>query len=102
MKRAIVLVVLAVVVMSIGVSAQAPELKTYTFTEVQNLKLQLLQKDAIYAFQDYQNKLNALNGTAEQFRKDNKWPDGLQFDGQKIEMHEAPKAPATPAVPQAK
>lgn len=98
MKQAM-LVILAVAVMSIGVSAQAPELKTYTFTEVQNLKLQLLQKDAIYAFQDYQNKLNALNGTAEQFRKDNKWPEGLQFDGQAIVMKEAPKVPATPTPP---
>ena len=76
-------------------NAKAPEYKP---NELQALKLQVKQKDAQLkriefnrAQQDFQASYAALMDEVATIKKENKWPDNLLFDPDKLQFSEPPK-----------
>lgn len=70
----------------------------YVPTELQELRLQVKLKDAQLAQKDYfiaQQNLNfalkSLNDEAARVKTENKWPDGLVFNQEKLSFTEEPK-----------
>jgi len=85
-------------------NAKAPEYKP---NELQTLKLQVKQKDAQLkriefnrAQQDFQASYAALMDEVATIKKENKWPDNLLFDPDKLQFSAPPAAlPAAPPKP---
>jgi hypothetical protein len=87
------------------VQSKPPAPSVYVPSEVQLLRLQVKQRDALLAQQEllraqaqYQNALAALNAEADKVKLDNKWPATLTFDPGTVTFNEPP-APAMPAAP---
>lgn len=88
-----------------GLLGQKPS--EYKPTEVESLRLQVAQKDAIIAQQQmqqvqqaYQSAIDKLHTEAEKIKADHKWPETVKFNDQAITFYEVPKA--EPAKPEAK
>lgn len=83
-------------------NAKAPE---YAPSEVQALKLQLKLKDAQIAKAQFQQAYASLMDEANSIKKENKWPETLLFDPDKLQFSAPPQpipnpgAPAPPAKP---
>jgi Tfp pilus assembly protein PilO len=81
------------------IRAQLNKPKVYEPTEVQNLRLQLRQKDAQIALQRFQATVQDMNTEAEKIKKENSWPADLKFNGDtlKFEMPTLPLPSPAPA-----
>lgn len=91
---AIVLIFILFFLWLIG-KAQAPA--TYKPTEVQQLRLQvkqrdawLAQRDAIEAQRRYQQAVGELNALGEAIRMENGWPESVVFNPDKVEFSQTP------------
>ena len=69
-------------------------------TEVESLRLQVAQKDAVIAQQaltqaqsNFQAALDRLHAEAERVRVENKWPDTVKFNDQTVSFFEVLKTP---------
>jgi hypothetical protein len=81
-------------------TAKAPEYKP---NELQMLKLQVRQKDAqikkqslVQAQAEFQAAYGALMDEENAIKKENKWPDTLLFDPDKLQFTAPPKPVETP------
>jgi hypothetical protein len=114
-RRAIILSVVAARIM-FAQSPTAPVAKDppkYVPTEVQSLKLQVLQKDAQLAQvqlqrlndalqqsqQAFQKALQALQAGADEVKKANGWPADTQFSQDQLTFSAPPTPPTPPAKP---
>jgi len=86
------LVILALVFTS-GILAQAPS--KFQPTEIQSLRLQVKQRDAIIARQNYENAVNQIQAEAEKVRKENNWPDTVRFDFNSLTFFDTATPPKT-------
>jgi hypothetical protein len=82
--------------------AQAP--LTYKPTEIQELRLQVRQRDAWLAQRDfrdaqirYQQAVSQFQAEAEAIKKENGWPDGVKFNPDELSYAEAPAPASSPA-----
>jgi hypothetical protein len=80
--------------------------KTFTPTEVQNLRLQVKQRDAQIAQRDmvaaqekFQNFLATLQSEGEKVRLENHWPDTVKFDPNTLGFTESTPTPVPATVP---
>jgi hypothetical protein len=80
--------------------AQSPPAK-YTPSEIQTLRLQVKQKDAMIAQRDYvaaqqrfQGAVNELNAEADRVKTENGWPRTLLFNSDSLLFSEPPPPPA--------
>src|SRR5712672_2914069 len=74
--------------------------KVYKPTEVQSLRLQVKQKDALIAMRDfqaiqqkYQQAVQELTTEAERVKVEQKWDPKTQFDPNTLSFSEPPAAP---------
>ena len=79
---------------------------TFKPSEVQQLKLQVAQRDAWLAQRDYldsqrryQEAVAALNRLGEDVKKENAWPDAVIFNADRIEFAVPPPNTARPGAP---
>lgn len=79
-------------------AAQDVAKNDYKPSEVQTLKLQLAQKDAIIAKQakdfadtNFNNAYSKLQAAGQQVIEDNKWPRDLLFNPDQLSFTERPK-----------
>lgn len=92
------------------VQSKPPAPTLYVPSEVQLLRLQVRQRDALLAQQElaraqsqFQQALLSLNAEADKVKLDNKWPATLTFDPGTVTFNEpslaapAPTAPTAPA-----
>jgi hypothetical protein len=97
-------ILVAVLLLASATLAQAPP-ASLTPTEVQSLRLQVKQKDAIIARQqfadaqqNFQNAIAAMNAEADKIKKENKWDDKVVFNPDQLTFT-APPATPPPAAP---
>lgn len=91
-KTATILWIIAWLLVFAGVAALAEEkAKEYKPTEIQSLRLQVKQKDALLAWNRYQAAINDLNAEAQRVKKDNHWPDETIFNGDTLQFSEPEK-----------
>jgi len=70
-----------------GVAALAEEkAKEYKPTEIQTLRLQVKQRDALLAWNRYQAAVADLNAEAEKVKKANAWPSETIFNGDTLQF----------------
>jgi hypothetical protein len=86
--------------------AQPQALPPYKPTEIQSLRLQVKQRDALLAQKDwqvaqehYQAAVAILNAEGEAIRKENHWPDTVKFDANTIEFSEPAPVSTRPPPP---
>ena len=86
MLAGVILVILCLFWAAMSINAQE-KAKEYKLTEVQQLRLQVVQKDAFILkaqIQDLQrqfgDKVGDLQRTAEKIKLENSWPPETQFD----------------------
>jgi hypothetical protein len=106
----IVLLALLTLVIAIGLLAQeAAKPKVYTPTEVQSLRLQNKQKDALItkqqmealqsamqaAQQRFSDQLKALTDEGEKTKSENGWGKEVAFDPNTLVFSEAPSGPSS-------
>jgi len=102
--KLIILTLLALSVVAFGQDKPAspkpadPPAKVYAPTEVQSLRLQVRQKDALLAKaaleqaqRQFQQALTDLMTEGEKVKRENKWPDETQFDPNQL-VYSAPPA----------
>lgn len=89
-----------------GAAALAEEkAKEYKPTEIQSLRLQVKQRDALLAWNRYQAALNDLSAESERVKKANGWPDEVVFNGETLKFSapsdevKAVPLPAAPGLP---
>jgi hypothetical protein len=99
-KIIIVIAIGLFIVMLVNVFAEDSP-NSYQPTEIQHLRLevkqrevQLAQKDFFIAQQNLNMSLKALNDEAARVKIENKWPDGLVFNQEKLSFTEELKPPA--------
>jgi hypothetical protein len=104
MKRISIIIGLTFLVFAalVVLAAQTPP-PQYMPSEVQALRLQVKQKDAIIAQRDSQEAMSraqaafaALLAEGEKIKADNKWPAEVKFDPQGLVFIAPPPPPATP------
>jgi hypothetical protein len=78
------------------ISCQNAKAPTYTLTEVQTLKLQLKLQSAQIAKNQFNQAYASLMDEANGIKKENKWPDNLLFDPDKLQFSAPPAALPTP------
>jgi len=79
--------ILAWMLVFAGAAALAEEkAKDYKPTELQSLRLQVRQRDALLAWDRYQKAVVELNAEADRVKKDNKWPADTIFNGDTLEF----------------
>lgn len=66
---------------------------SYIPSEVQSLRLQVRQKDAVIARLNYESAVNALMSEGEKVRLENHWPDTVHFDFNSLSFVEQPPTP---------
>jgi hypothetical protein len=94
----IVALTLLTLAIAIGLLAQdTAKPKVYTPTEVQSLRLQVKQRDALLAKQNlesaqraFQQALTDLSAEGEKVKHENKWPDDTNFDPNSLQYSAAP------------
>lgn len=105
MKKAILFVL--IIAASVAVSAQEAA-KKYEPTEIQSLRLQVKQKDAILAQQsiasaqqavtlaqqNFTKAIEEMNAEAETIKKANKWPETVQLNPQTLAFEAKPQVAA--------
>jgi type II secretory pathway pseudopilin PulG len=98
---AVVLIILLLSWLAFGQTAQS-----YKPTEVQQLKLQVAQRDAWLAQRDYieaqrryQDSVRVLNTLGDDIKKENTWPAEVIFNADKIEFVAPPPNTARPGAP---
>jgi hypothetical protein len=87
-----------------SVLAQAPP--TYKPTEIQALRLQVKQRDALLAQRDYldaqrryQDAIALLAAEGDSVRRENKWPDSVKFNADTITFTIPEPAPVSTRPP---
>lgn len=75
-----------------GAAALAEEkVKEYKPTEIQLLRLQVKQRDALLAWNRYQAAVSALTEEAQKVKKANAWPEETIFNGDTLQFSEPEK-----------
>ena len=101
LKRIITIIILLGLAAVVG-GQTLPDGK-YKPSEIQSLRLQVKQKDALLAQQalgqaqtNFQNAMAALAAEAERIKQDNKWDAKVQFDAGTLQFTLPPAAAVTP------
>jgi hypothetical protein len=105
MPGRVLLLTLLAFMAALGLFAQdgkAPA-KEYHASEIQSLKIQLAQKDALLAKANleqaqrtFQQALTDLNALAQNIKKENGWPEEVQFDPNTTQFSTPPAKTSTP------
>jgi hypothetical protein len=79
-------------VLGFATFGQAPTPK-YQPTEIQLLRLQVLQRDAQIAQMQFYQKVAALQAEGQKVKTENKWPADVRFNPDTLTFEEAPPPP---------
>jgi hypothetical protein len=101
LKRIITIIILLGIAAIVGAQT-LPESK-YKLSEIQLLRLQVRQKDALLAQQalsqaqaNFQNAMSALTAEASKVKEENKWDAKVQFDAGTLQFSDPSLAKEKP------